>query len=175
MMGAIAADIKLDEEQARRVGLLHDIGKAVDHDVEGSHAIIGAELLRRAGESPEIVNAVAAHHDECEKNTLLAELVQICDALSAGRPGARSETTEFYLKRLEDLEKIGNSFDGVECCYAIQAGRELRVVVAPDHVSEERAQVMAHDIAERIEREMRYPGQIRVSIIRETRAVEYAK
>jgi ribonucrease Y len=175
MMGAIAADIKIDAEMARRAGLLHDIGKAVDHEVEGSHAIIGAELLRRAGEAPEIINAVAAHHGECEKNTMLAELVQICDTLSAGRPGARCETTEFYLKRLEDLEKIGNSFEGVESCYAIQAGRELRVVVAPDQVSEERAQIMAHDIAERIEREMRYPGQIRVSIIRETRAVEYAK
>ncbi len=175
MMGAIAANIGLDEAQARRAGLLHDIGKAVDHEVEGSHALIGADLLRRAGELPVIVNAVAAHHEDTEKTSLLAELVQICDTISAGRPGARAETTELYLKRLEDLEKIGSSFAGVESCYAIQAGRELRVLVHPEKVTEDQATVMAHDLAERIEREMRYPGQIRVAVIRETRAIEYAK
>lgn len=175
MMGAIAADLGLDEQQARRAGLLHDIGKAVDHEVEGSHAVIGAELLRRAGECEEVVNAVAAHHGDTEKTSLIAELVQICDTVSAGRPGARNETTEFYLKRLEDLEKIGNSFDGVDSCFAIQAGRELRIIVRPEEISEEQATIMARDIAARIEREMRYPGQIRVSIIRETRAVEYAR
>ncbi|MBQ4480723.1 MAG: ribonuclease Y [Victivallales bacterium] len=175
MMGAIAADIGLDERLARRAGLLHDIGKAVDHEVEGSHAIIGADLLQRAGEDPVVVNAVAAHHEETEKTSLFAELVQICDTISAGRPGARAETTELYLKRLEDLEKIGNSFAGVESCYAIQAGRELRVLVRPEKVSEAQAVILAHDLAERIEKEMRYPGQIRVSVIRETRAVEYAK
>ncbi|MBP5300547.1 MAG: ribonuclease Y, partial [Victivallales bacterium] len=175
MMGAIAADLGLDERLARRCGLLHDIGKAVDHETEGSHATIGADLLRRAGESAVVVNAVAAHHEDCEKNSLYAELVQICDTISAGRPGARAETTDLYLKRLEDLEKIGNSYDGVESCYAIQAGRELRVLVKPDKVTEEQAQVLAHDLAGRIEKEMRYPGQIRVSIIRETRSIEYAR
>ena len=175
MMGAIAAQLGLDEKKAKRAGLLHDIGKAVDHEVEGTHAMIGADLLKRANEDEDIVNAVAAHHEEVEKTSLLAILVQICDTLSASRPGARSETTELYLKRLEQLEAIGNGFDGVENCFAIQAGRELRVVVQPEKISEERATILAHDMAEKIEKEMRYPGQIRVSIIRETRAVEYAK
>ena len=175
MMGAIAASVGLDERKARRAGLLHDIGKAVDHEVEGTHAMIGADLLKRAGEDDEIVNAVAAHHEETEKTSLLAILVQICDTLSASRPGARSETTELYLKRLEQLETIGNSFDGVENCFAIQAGRELRVIVQPEKISEDRAAILAHDMAERIGKEMRYPGQVRVSIIRETRAVDYAK
>ncbi len=175
MMGAIAANIGLDEQLARRAGLLHDLGKAVDHESEGSHALLGAELLQRAGENAIVVNAVAAHHEETEKKSLYAELVQICDTISAGRPGARAETTELYLKRLEDLEKIGNAYPGVESCYAIQAGRELRVLVRPEKVSEAQATVMAHDLADRIEKEMRYPGQIRVAVIRETRAVEYAK
>ena len=175
IMGSIAANIGLDEQLARRTGLLHDIGKAVDHEIEGSHALIGADLLRRAGENATVVNAVAAHHEEAEKTSLYAELVQICDTISAGRPGARAETTELYLKRLEDLEKIGNSYAGVESCFAIQAGRELRVLVRPEKISETQATIMAHDLAERIEREMRYPGQIRVSVIRETRSVEYAK
>ena len=175
MMGAIAAQLGLDEKKARRVGLLHDIGKAVDHEVEGTHAMIGADLLKRANEDEEVINAVAAHHEETEKTSLLAILVQVCDTLSASRPGARSETTELYLKRLEQLEAIGNAFDGVENCYAIQAGRELRVIVQPEKITEARASILAHDMAEKIEKEMRYPGQIRVSIIRETRAVEYAK
>ena len=175
LAGSIAAGMGLDEAKARRAGLFHDIGKAVDHEVEGSHAAIGADLLRRAGEDEEIINAVAAHHEETEKTTLLATLIQICDTLSAGRPGARSETTELYIKRLDDLERIGNAFDGVESCFAIQAGRELRVLVKPEKVSEEKAAILAREMAERIEKEMRYPGQIRVSVIRETRAVEYAK
>ena len=175
MMGAIAAQVGLDEHKARRAGLLHDIGKAVDHEVEGTHALIGADLLKRAGEEDDVVNAVAAHHEEAEKTSLMAILVQICDALSASRPGARSETTELYLKRLEQLESIGNAFDGVENCFAIQAGRELRVIVQPEKISEERASILAREMAERIEKEMRYPGQIRVSIIRETRSVDYAK
>jgi ribonuclease Y len=175
MMGAIASQVGLDERKARRAGLLHDIGKAVDHEVEGTHAAIGADLLKRAGEEEDIVNAVAAHHEEVEKTTLMAILVQICDTLSASRPGARSETTELYLKRLEQLETIGNSFEGVENCFAIQAGRELRVIVQPEKISEDRAAVLAREMAERIEKEMRYPGQVRVSIIRETRAVDYAK
>jgi ribonuclease Y len=175
MMGAIAAQLGLDERKARRAGLLHDIGKAVDHEVEGSHAVIGADLLKRAGEEDDVVNAVAAHHEDVEKTSLMAILVELCDALSASRPGARSETTELYLKRLEQLETIGKSFEGVEGCYAIQAGRELRVVVEPTKISEDRALLLARDMAERIEKEMRYPGQIKVSIIRETRSVEYAK
>lgn len=175
MMGAIAAQVGLDEHKARRAGLLHDIGKAVDHEVEGTHALIGADLLKRAGEEDDVVNAVAAHHEEAEKTSLMAILVQICDALSASRPGARSETTELYLKRLEQLESIGNAFDGVENCFAIQAGRELRVIVQPEKITEERASILAREMAERIEKEMRYPGQIRVSIIRETRSVDYAK
>lgn len=175
MMGAIAASVGLDERKARRAGLLHDIGKAVDHEVEGTHAAIGAELLKRAGEDDEIVNAVAAHHEEVEKTSLMGILVQICDTLSASRPGARSETTELYLKRLEQLEEIGNSFEGVENCFAIQAGRELRVIVQPEKITEDRATILAREMAERIEKEMRYPGQVRVSVIRETRAVDYAK
>ncbi len=175
MMGVIAASIGLDERKAKRAGLLHDIGKAVDHEVEGTHAAIGAELLKRAGEDEDICNAVAAHHEEVEKTSLMGILVQICDTLSASRPGARSETTELYLKRLEQLEEIGNAFEGVENCFAIQAGRELRVIVQPERITEDQAAVLARDMAERIEKEMRYPGQIRVSVIRETRAIEYAK
>lgn len=175
MMGAIAAQLGLDERKAKRAGLLHDIGKAVDHEVEGSHAVIGADLLKRAGEDDDVVNAVAAHHGDVEGTSLMAILVGLCDALSASRPGARSETTELYLKRLEQLEAIGTAFEGVEACYAIQAGRELRVVVEPAKITEDRACILARDMAERIEKEMRYPGQIKVSVIRETRAVEYAK
>ena len=175
MMGGIAAQLGLDESRARRAGMFHDIGKAVDHEVEGSHAVIGADLLKRAGEDDEICTSVGAHHEEMEKTSLLATLVAICDALSASRPGARSETTELYLKRLEELESVGKGFDGVETCYAIQAGRELRVIVLPEKIDENRAMVMAREMADRIEKEMRYPGQIKVTVIRETRVVEYAK
>jgi len=175
LMGSIAAQLNLDEQKARRAGLFHDIGKAVDHEVEGSHAIIGADLLRRAGEAEDVINAVASHHEEAEKNTLLANLVAICDTISAGRPGARSETTELYLRRLEKLESIGREFAGVDGCYAIQAGRELRVLIEPGKIDENAAAVLARDIATRIEKEMRYPGQIKVTVVRETRAVEYAK
>ncbi len=175
MMGAIAAELGLDEKMAIRAGIFHDIGKAVDHEVEGSHAVIGADILKRAGEDEVIVNSVGAHHEDMEKTSLLAILVEICDTLSASRPGARSETTELYLKRLENLEAIGSSFEGVENCYAIQAGRELRVIVEPGEITEDKAAILAHDMAQQIEKEMRYPGQIKVSIIRETRAVEYAK
>ncbi len=175
MMGDIAANLGLDENRARRAGLFHDLGKAVDHEVEGSHAVIGADLLRNAGEDKEIINAVEAHHEDVEKTSLLAILVQICDTLSAARPGARSESTELYLKRLEDLETIGNSFPGVENCFAIQAGRELRVIVKPEKVSESAAAILARDMALRIENEVHFAGQIRISVIRETRAIEYAK
>ena len=174
-MGAIAAELGLDEQKARRIGLFHDIGKAVDHEVEGTHAAIGADILRKYNEAKDVINAVAAHHGEVEGTSVYAALTNACDALSASRPGARSETTELYLKRLEQLETIANDFPGVESCFALQAGREIRVVVQPEKINENQAQVMARDICGRIEKEMNYPGQIKVSVIRETRAVEYAK
>ena len=174
-MGAMAAELKLDEQKARRIGLFHDIGKAVDHEVEGTHAAIGADLLRKYNENKDVINAVAAHHCEVEATSIYGILVNACDALSASRPGARSETTELYLKRLEQLETIAKEFPGVDSCFALQAGREVRVVVQPEKVSEAQANLMVRDICLRIEKEMNYPGQIKVSIIRETRAVEYAK
>ena len=174
-MGAIAAELGLDEQKARRIGLCHDIGKAVDHEVEGTHAAIGADILRKYNEAKDVINAVAAHHGEVEGTSVYAALTNACDALSASRPGARSETTELYLKRLEQLETIANDFPGVESCFALQAGREIRVVVQPEKINENQAQVMARDICGRIEKEMNYPGQIKVTIIRETRSVEYAK
>ena len=174
-MGMMAAELGLDEQKARRIGLFHDIGKAVDHEIEGTHAAIGADILRKYNEAKDVVNAVAAHHGEVDGTTVYATLVNACDALSASRPGARSETTELYLKRLEQLEEIANSFEGVESCFALQAGREVRVVVQPEKVTEAKAQVLARDICLRIEKEMNYPGQIKVTIIRETRSVEYAK
>ena len=174
-MGAMAAELKLDEQKARRIGLFHDIGKAVDHEVEGTHAAIGADLLRKYNENKDVINAVAAHHCEVEATSIYGILVNACDALSASRPGARSETTELYLKRLEQLETIAKEFPGVDSCFALQAGREVRVVVQPEKVSEAQANLMARDICLRIEKEMNSPGQIKVSIIRETRAVEYAK
>ncbi len=174
-MGMIASELGLDEQKAKRIGLFHDIGKAVDHEVEGPHAQIGADILRRNNESKDVIAAVAAHHGEVEPTSLYDILISACDALSASRPGARSETTELYLKRLEQLENIAHDFPGVESCYALQAGREVRVVVTPEKVSEGEAQMLAKDICQRIEQEMSYPGQIKVSIIRETRSVEYAK
>ena len=174
-MGTIAAELGLDERKARRIGLFHDIGKAVDHEIEGTHASIGADLLRKYGENKDVINAVAAHHEEVEGTSVYAFLANACDALSASRPGARSETTELYLKRLEQLEAIANDFDGVESSFALQAGREVRVVVQPEKITEAKAQLLSRDICNRIEKEMNYPGQIKVTIIRETRAVEYAK
>lgn len=174
-MGMIAAELGLDEKKAKRIGLFHDIGKAIDHEVEGPHAQIGADLLRKCNESKEVVNAVAAHHGEVEPESLYGILINACDTLSASRPGARSETTELYLKRLEQLESIAHEFSGVESCFALQAGREVRVVVTPEKISEGEAQILAKDICARIEKEMTYPGQIKVTIIRETRSVEYAK
>lgn len=174
-MGTIAAELGLDEQKARRIGLFHDIGKAMDHEVEGTHAAIGADVLRKYNENKDVVNAVAAHHCEVEATSIYGILVNACDALSASRPGARSETTELYLKRLEQLESIAGEFPGVESCFALQAGREIRVVVVPEKVSEGEAQMLAKDICSRIEKEMTYPGQIKVTIIRETRSVEYAK
>jgi ribonuclease Y len=173
--GMMASELGLNEKQARRAALLHDIGKAVDHEVEGSHAIIGAELARKYGESPKIVNAIAAHHEDVRAETILAPLVDAADALSGARPGARREMMESYVRRLEDLERITNSFKGVEKSYAVQAGREVRIIVQHESVSDDEAARMAREIARKIENEMTYPGQIKVTVIRETRAVDYAK
>ncbi|HEY7319912.1 MAG TPA: ribonuclease Y [Candidatus Binatia bacterium] len=173
--GMMASELGLNEKQARRAALLHDIGKAVDHEVEGSHAIIGAELARKYGESPKIVNAIAAHHEDVKAETILAPLVDAADALSGARPGARREMMESYVRRLEDLERITNSFKGVEKSYAVQAGREIRIMVQHDIVSDDEAARMAREIARKIENEMTYPGQIKVTVIREVRSVDYAK
>jgi len=175
LCGIMAAELGIDVKQAKRAGLLHDIGKAVDHEIEGSHAVIGGDLARKYGESAEIVHAISAHHEDEKPDTILAVLVQAADALSGARPGARREMLETYVKRLEDLERIGTSFNGVMSCYAIQAGREIRVMVSSEVVSDEQSHVMAKDIARKIEDEMTYPGQIRVNVIRETRATDYAK
>ncbi|OEU71173.1 MAG: ribonuclease Y [Desulfuromonadales bacterium C00003068] len=175
LCGVMASELGINVKQAKRAGLLHDLGKAVDHEVEGSHAMIGADLARKYGESAEIIHAIAAHHEEEKPTTILAVLVQAADALSGARPGARREMLETYVKRLEELEKIGTSFAGVESCYAIQAGREIRVMVSSDQVSDAHSHVLARDIAQKIEGEMTYPGQIKVNVIRETRAIGYAK
>lgn len=175
LAGAMAAELGLNEKQARRAGLLHDIGKALTHEVEGSHAIIGADIARKYGESAKIVNAIAAHHEEVRAETILAPLVDAADALSGARPGARREMLESYVRRLEDLERISNSFAGVEKSFAVQAGRELRIMVEPKAVRDEQVHSLARDIARRIESEMAYPGQIKVTVIRETRASDVAR
>jgi ribonucrease Y len=173
--GAMAAELGLNEKQARRAALLHDIGKALTHEVEGSHAIIGGEIARKYGESAKIVNAIAAHHEEVRAETILAPLVDAADALSGARPGARREVLESYVKRLEDLERISNSFRGVERSFAVQAGREIRVIVDPGTVPDDQAAVLAREVARKIEQEMTYPGQIKVTVIRETRASDLAR
>lgn len=173
--GAMAAELGINQKQAKRAGLLHDIGKAVDHEVEGSHAVIGAELARKYGEHPKVVHAIMAHHEEEKPQTVLAFLVAAADALSAARPGARREMVETYIKRLEELERISTSFKGVSKSYAIQAGREIRVMVEPTEINDEASHILARDIAKKIESEMTYPGQIKVTVVRETRAVEVAK
>ena len=170
----MAAELGLPEKQAKRAGLLHDIGKAVDHEIEGSHAVIGGDLAKKYGENPKIVAAIATHHDD-HPESLLGVLVQAADALSAARPGARKEMMETYVKRLEDLENIATSFPGVEKSYAIQAGREIRVIASNQSISDEAAVMLSKDIARKIEKELNYPGQIKVTVIRETRAVDYAK
>jgi ribonuclease Y len=175
LAGVMASELGLDPVPAKRAGLLHDIGKAIDHEVDGSHAVIGADLAKRFGESPEIVHAIEAHHEDVEPNTVLDILVQAADAVSAARPGARKESLESYIKRLEKLEEIANSHEGVERTYAIQAGREVRVMVSPQVVDEAASIVLAHDIASQIESEMQYPGQVKVVVIRESRAIDYAK
>src|SRR5262249_9392342 len=173
--GAMAAELGLNVKQARRAGLLHDIGKALTHEVEGSHAIIGADIARKYGESAKIVNAIAAHHEEVKAETILAPLVDAADALSGARPGARREMLESYVKRLEDLERISNSFRGVEKSFAVQAGREIRIIVEPRAVNDDEVGTLAHEVARKIESEMTYPGQIKVTVIREMRASEFAK
>ena len=160
---------------AKRAGLLHDLGKSVDHEIEGSHVQIGVDLARRYKESEEVVHAIAAHHNDIEPQTIVACLVQAADAISAARPGARRENVENYIKRLEKLEEISSSFKGVEKAYAIQAGREIRIMVKPEEIDEDRLALLAREIANKIEEEMEYPGQIKVNLIRETKAVEYAK
>lgn len=173
--GMMAAELGANVQVAKRAGLLHDIGKALDHEVEGPHAKIGAELLGRYGERWEVIHAVEAHHGDVEPQTLEAVLVQAADAISASRPGARRESLEAYIKRLERLERIADSFEGVEKAYAIQAGREVRIIVKPDRIDDAGAAKLARDVVKRIEKELEYPGQIKVTVIRETRAVEYAK
>ena len=173
--GAIASELKISVKEAKRAGLLHDIGKAVDHEVEGSHATIGADLVRKYGESEEIIHSILAHHEDVEVKSLLDVIVQAADALSGARPGARREMLETYIKRLQELEKIANAFQGVEKSYAIQAGREIRIVVNSERVSDESIIMMSKDIAKKIETDLSYPGQIKVVVIRETRSVEYAK
>ena len=175
LMGLMAAELGLEVAPAKRAGLLHDIGKAINHEVEGSHAIIGAEFIKRYGESEDVVNGVASHHDEVPHTNILGIFVSAADAISASRPGARSETMTTYIRRLEDLEKIGLSFAGVDKCFAIQAGRELRVVVQPDQINDEQAFLLARNLARKIESELQYPGQIRVTVVRETRCIEFAK
>ena len=175
LCGLLAGEIGVDVKVAKRAGLLHDIGKSVDHDMEGSHVQIGADLCRKYKESPIIVNAVEAHHGDVEPESLIACLVQAADAISAARPGARRETLETYTTRLKKLEDIANSYKGVEKTYAIQAGREIRVIVVPEHVNDSDMVLLARDIAKQIENELEYPGQIKVNIIRESRVVDYAK
>jgi ribonuclease Y len=175
LMGVMASELQLDAMLAKRIGLVHDIGKALDHEVEGAHAIIGADVLKRHGEAPLVVNAVAAHHEEVPAESLYALLASAGDAISGSRPGARSETTDIYVKRIEKLETIANSFAGVEKSYAIQAGREVRVIVEPEKVDDHAAITLARNISRKIETELQYPGQIRVIVIRETRCVEYAR
>jgi len=171
----MAEELGLDPKLARRAGLLHDIGKALDHDMEGTHVEIGVEVLKKYKENPLVINAVEAHHGDVEPQTLEAVLVQAADAISASRPGARRETLEAYIKRLQNLEEIADSFDGVEKSFAIQAGREVRIIVKPDRISDEKMTILARDVAKKVENEMDYPGQIKVNIIRETRVVDYAK
>jgi len=175
LCGIMAAELGINVKQAKRAGLLHDLGKAVDHEVEGSHAVIGADLARKHGESPKIVHAIAAHHEDEKPSTILAVLVQAADALSGARPGARREMMESYVKRLEDLERIATSFEGVQSSFAIQAGREIRVMVSSEKVSDDQSVLLARDIAKKIENEMTYPGMIKVNVIRETRSTEYAR
>ena len=175
LCATMAAELGLNAKLAKRAGLLHDIGKVWPEEAELPHALLGMELAKKYKENPEVVNAIGAHHDEIEMTTLISPIVQVCDAVSGSRPGARREMMESYIKRLKELEELAGSFPGVTKCYAIQAGRELRIMVDADHVSDERAGVLSYEISQKIEKEMQYPGQIKVTVIREMRAVAYAK
>ena len=175
LCGLIAAELGEDVTLAKRAGLLHDLGKSVDHEMEGSHVALGVELAKKYKESPQVVHAIEAHHNDVEPQTVIACIVQAADAISAARPGARRENVENYVKRLEKLEELTSSFHGVEKAYAIQAGREVRIMVKPEEVTEDNMIILARDIARKIENELEYPGQIKVNLIRETKAVEYAK
>ena len=175
LCGIMASELGLDPTLARRAGLLHDIGKALDHEIEGSHVDIGVDVARKYKESEAVVHAIQAHHGDVEAKTIIACLVQAADAISAARPGARRENLENYIKRLEKLESVASSFNGVERCYAIQAGREIRIMVKPEVVNDDRMVLLAREICDKIEQDMEYPGQIKVNIIRESRAIEYAK
>jgi len=174
-MALLAAELGVDVNLAKRAGLLHDIGKAVSHEIEGPHAVVGADIIKRHGECDAVVNGVASHHNDVPPVGPLGILVSAADAISASRPGARSESMTTYIKRVEDLEKIGGSFPGVEKCFAVQAGRELRVFVQPQSVSDDQAFALARNIVTKIESELQYPGQIRITVIREMRCVEVAK
>ncbi|MCF7877201.1 MAG: ribonuclease Y [Candidatus Omnitrophica bacterium] len=175
IMGILASEIGIDSRIASRAGLLHDIGKAIDHQVEGTHAQIGADLLKKYGESDTVINSAESHHEEVESNSLYATLAQVADAISASRPGARRETLETYVKRLKKLESIANSFEGVEKSFAIQAGREIRVIVKPNKVKDQGIYLLSHEVKKKLENEMDYPGNIKIVVIRETRAIDYAK
>ena len=175
LAGLMASELGANVNVAKRGGLLHDIGKAVDHEVEGTHVSIGVDLAKKYKETKEVIHCIAAHHGDCEFESLEAILVQAADAISSSRPGARRESLETYIKRLQKLEEISNGFKGVEKSYAIQAGREVRIIVKPGEVSDDDALFMAKEIAQKIEKEMEYPGTIKVNVIRETRSVEYAK
>lgn len=175
LAGLLAAEVGADVKKAKRAGLLHDLGKALDHEFEGTHVQLGTDAAKKYKESEEIVHAIAAHHNDIEAKSTIAFLVQAADAISAARPGARRENLENYIKRLEKLEEIADSFDGVDGCYAIQAGREIRIMVKPEKVTDDQMVIMAHEIAERIENELEYPGQIKVHVVRESRVMDYAK
>ncbi|MDU6791414.1 MAG: isoaspartyl peptidase/L-asparaginase [Anaerococcus sp.] len=173
--GMLAQELGLDDKDAKRGGLLHDLGKAIDHEVEGTHISIGVEAAKKYGENKNVINCIESHHGDVEANCIAAILVQASDAISAARPGARRESLENYIKRLENLEEIANSFDGIEKTFAVQAGRELRVMIKPEKISDDQMVVIAREIAQKIENELEYPGQIKVNVIRESKAIEYAK